>query len=612
MHIARIQVEEGFLDGLDLSLVPGLVTLIGARGTGKTSVIELIRFALGVPGYTPELAKRSLEHALSVLQSGQVTLTIVDGARTITTTRTAQDDAPRTSAPLTLPIVFSQTEIENIGLQPGGRMRLLDGFMDSRSVIDREEAAAVADVRSLSLEASTLRQETEELEGRRAGLPGLEQSLAELAPQEAQLSGFSEATAAKSAQLAILASGTSERAVAASAIEQFGRVLGVVQSALAHTVTAASQVDPWPTEKGDLLAAQRSELRAITTDVEALAARVAASRAAVEGLAQSVQGDRLTLEEQARGLRREIEELQAGAGTIMRQAQQIRERKAQLDALGASLAARKERFRQIVERRDAALDRLEALRERRYEARQAAISDLNAALHPRIRLSLTRCGQHGEYADRLADALRGSGLRYGDLSQVLAQKMSPRELVEAVEQNDIQLVSDAGDLSADRALKLIGALKDVDLGALATILVEDDVCFELLDGKDYKDIADLSTGQRCTVILPIILQHHERLLVVDQPEDHIDNAFIADTLIQSVNERSASGQIVFSTHNANIPVLGKADAVVELGSDGKRGFVKSAAPLDDAKSVDAITKVMEGGEAAFAARADFYQLHSLV
>lgn len=610
MHIARIQVEEGFLDGLDLTLMPGLVTLIGARGTGKTSVIELIRFALGVAGYTAELSKRSLEHALSVLGSGQVTLTIVDGARTITASRTAQEAGPRASATILQPIVFSQTEVENIGLQPGGRMRLLDGFVASRADIDRDEAAAAADVRSLTLEASSLRQDIEELEGRRAALPELDKALAGLVPQEAQLSSFSETTATKTAQLNALAETTSQKAVAVSAIEQFARTLDAVQLALIDAALVADRVDPWPGETRDLLATQRQELKVVQTEIEALARRLTVSRSAVTVLASSVQSERLVIEEQARSLRREIDELQAGAGAIMRQAQQMRERKAQLNALGASLNARKDRFLQVVMRRDEALDRLEAAREGRYAARQDAIQILNAALHPRIRLSVTRCGQHTEYGDRLADVLRGSGLRYGELSQALAQKISPRELVEAVEQNDVKLVSEAGSLSADRAIKLISALKDTDLGALATTLVEDDVCFELLDGKVYKDIADLSTGQRCTVILPIILQHRERLLIVDQPEDHIDNAFIADTLIQSVNERALTGQIVFSTHNANIPVLGNAEVVVELGSDGKRGFVKSAEVLDDWKSVAAITNVMEGGEAAFAARAKFYERHS--
>jgi AAA15 family ATPase/GTPase len=66
----RVQVEEGFLDGLDLHLDRGLNVVIGERGTGKTSLIELIRFCLDVPGYTPESSERSRDHAISVLGSG--------------------------------------------------------------------------------------------------------------------------------------------------------------------------------------------------------------------------------------------------------------------------------------------------------------------------------------------------------------------------------------------------------------------------------------------------------------------------------------------------------------------------------------------------------------
>ena len=94
MHIERIQVEEGFLNGLDVSPTPGLNVIIGARGTGKTSLIELIRFCLDVPGYTQESDRRSREHALSVLGSGQITLTLVDGAQRIKVTRSAAEDAP--------------------------------------------------------------------------------------------------------------------------------------------------------------------------------------------------------------------------------------------------------------------------------------------------------------------------------------------------------------------------------------------------------------------------------------------------------------------------------------------------------------------------------------
>jgi hypothetical protein len=63
---------------------------------------------------------------------------------------------------------------------------------------------------------------------------------------------------------------------------------------------------------------------------------------------------------------------------------------------------------------------------------------------------------------------------------------------------------------------------------------------------------------------------------------------------------------LFSTHNANIPVLGEAARVVRLGSNGRRGFVVHADPLDHRRSVDSIVTIMEGGSEAFRRRERFY------
>ena len=77
--IEQVQIEDGFLDGLDVQFAAGLNVLIGARGTGKTSLIELIRFALGAPAFTEDAARRGKQQALSVLQGGQVTVVLRDG-----------------------------------------------------------------------------------------------------------------------------------------------------------------------------------------------------------------------------------------------------------------------------------------------------------------------------------------------------------------------------------------------------------------------------------------------------------------------------------------------------------------------------------------------------
>src|SRR2546430_14366174 len=85
MVIERMQVEEGFLDGLDLVFTPGLNVLIGPRGSGKTSVLELLRFCFGVEAFTQKAGRAAQEHALSVLgPSGRVSVTVaIKGERVI-------------------------------------------------------------------------------------------------------------------------------------------------------------------------------------------------------------------------------------------------------------------------------------------------------------------------------------------------------------------------------------------------------------------------------------------------------------------------------------------------------------------------------------------------
>src|SRR5262249_532118 len=145
---------------------------------------------------------------------------------------------------------------------------------------------------------------------------------------------------------------------------------------------------------------------------------------------------------------------------------------------------------------------------------------------------------------------------------------------------------------------------------LIAVPLDDKADFELLDGSDYKSMDDLSVGQRCTVVLSILLQHPERVLIVDQPEDHLDNAFIVDTLIGAIRKRAKRAQLIFTTHNANLPVLGEAARVIRLASNGKRGFVMHAEALDHPQSVEAITSIMEGGAQAFRTRAGFYSRFS--
>jgi hypothetical protein len=80
MIIEKIQVEGGFLDGLELGFTSGLNIVIGARGAGKTSILELIRFCLGARALTDKAAQTAREHAMSILGDGTVSVSVTDGA----------------------------------------------------------------------------------------------------------------------------------------------------------------------------------------------------------------------------------------------------------------------------------------------------------------------------------------------------------------------------------------------------------------------------------------------------------------------------------------------------------------------------------------------------
>ncbi|HEX9660497.1 MAG TPA: hypothetical protein VGA18_09355, partial [Rhodothermales bacterium] len=204
--------------------------------------------------------------------------------------------------------------------------------------------------------------------------------------------------------------------------------------------------------------------------------------------------------------------------------------------------------------------------------------------------------------------IRGSGLHARNLVPQLTENMSPIQLAEAVESEDAAAIGQHANISLERALRVVEALRAAGTEALVSADLEDAVTFSLLDGRDYKSTEVLSTGQRCTVVLAIVLTSPDAVVVLDQPEDHLDNAYVVDTLVSSIARRSSRAQTIATTHNPNIPVIGDATRVTVLGSDGKRGYVIQSRPLLDQDTIKSITSLMEGGREAFLRRAAMYGL----
>lgn len=117
-----------------------------------------------------------------------------------------------------------------------------------------------------------------------------------------------------------------------------------------------------------------------------------------------------------------------------------------------------------------------------------------------------------------------------------------------------------------------------------------------------KDIENYSLGQRASAVLLFILaQYDNDLIMIDQPEDDMDNQVIYKELIKTIRHAKKSIQFIFTTHNPNIPVLGDAEQVIGLKTEGIDN-----ASIDNEIIQKDIVEIMEGGQEAFKRRERIY------
>ncbi len=366
--------------------------------------------------------------------------------------------------------------------------------------------------------------------------------------------------------------------------------------------------EPWPAQAGtadelaDLRKRERQAYGRIRGGIEELNAVAEELR----GKHAAAQSQRTGLENRARDIRQKIEEKQKGASAIDKQIGDLTQRISVLTSLVDLRKQRQARISTLNDQRDKLLAQSDSARQKLTKDREKVVQQLNRELGPAVRIAVLPYSQRLAYVSALNGALRGSGLRYAELAERIAETYSPGEIARLAETRDVDAIASGLEITAERAGRLCDALREEAGSTLFTTVVEDDISIELMDGADYKAIDFLSMGQRCTVVLPIILRHLERMIVLDQPEDHLDNSFVVDTLVKGIADRSGRAQTIVATHNPNIPVLGDADTVIHLESDGSRCFARSSGSITKPSIVRAITTIMEGGREAFARRADFY------
>ena len=122
------------------------------------------------------------------------------------------------------------------------------------------------------------------------------------------------------------------------------------------------------------------------------------------------------------------------------------------------------------------------------------------------------------------------------------------------------------------------------------------------DGGNLRSIREGSPGQKTAALLAFLLSYGDEPLVLDQPEDDLDNHLIHELIVKQIREVKWRRQIVVVTHNSNIVVNGDAELVVALAARSGATQMECKGSLQEKQVRETICTIMEGGRDAFAER----------
>ena len=118
------------------------------------------------------------------------------------------------------------------------------------------------------------------------------------------------------------------------------------------------------------------------------------------------------------------------------------------------------------------------------------------------------------------------------------------------------------------------------------------------NGKDFESITQASAGQRAAAMLAFLLAYGNEPLVLDQPEDDLDNHLIYNLVVEQIRNNKQHRQLIIVTHNPNIVVNGDAEMLYALDFNNQC-YVKESGSLQDKKMREEVCRIMEGGHEAF-------------
>lgn len=615
MKILQLRVMKSVLFGdLVIDFSRKMTCIMGGRGTGKTTILTLVKWCLSDDTL---FTKSELNLIKSNLGSGTVEVDIEINAKKYTFIKSWGDEARIKDQfdnlvnnveevfPSKIIDFFSSGSIEQIGTDPSHRIKIIDGAVGSK--IDEVN-------RSINILRAEIEKNQSELFYSREEYKKLNLEISQLGNVEIQLKEAQEALSKNTSNEkekeefdAGIEKQKNRRMENVDLSEALAIVTLVGEETMNYSFFLRDKVQALKACKQSNNEVINSWIDTASGLIDKTATNVGAAVFETDNLKNKLQAVAKDISDGHKAAELEFAEIRKK----LESNRELYQKVATLNDAVTKLSVWKGKLNDIIEKgkflaalRSQMLTKLQNLYYEKTQNRVILAEKLNHQIGDEIKIAVTPFGDKTNFESFIREVI-GLGKMKVTNEHLLWELSTPNEFLQAINENRIAELAKQLNLSEER-LETISRVIQIHEKKyiLETIICDDLVNFYLRLGSEknaeYKPTEYLSLGQRCTTVLPILFSISEIPLIIDQPEDNLDNRFVAETIHHIIKTTKEIRQLTFVTHNPNIPVVADSEHNVFIDYNDGKSTVSATGNVDAVK--DSIVSLLEGGREAFRQR----------
>ena len=607
-RIDRVTISSGFLDEQTVVFNQGLNSILGGKGTGKSLLVELLRFALNQAPESAEIKRdhdSKLKHRLKdfgvvrvqfIDETGQV----FDIKRSLDPSSSGYDDVEYDPSQICQVLFLSQNEIIRIAEDESLQLDFIDRFFPSKKY---EEKIQV-------LETSLHNLDQEMADGVRAieEITELKESIATTDVKITRLDARLDAPIFEK-----YANADERRQAVQSQYEFFNEAKRLTSNYKEKLYDLQIPTSPSSLLEDSVLKQNRERVDEAKNHSDMYIDAIMAKLSDIQAL---VETDRKSLEKSFEQTRQQYLKLVRDEGGDHAELTSEREQtQKRLKSLETRLQAEQRKESGVIDvatKRDQQLDQIDTVYQEWRRARKDRCEHFQNSSDGKLQLNILELSDTTEFRNRLLELKRGSNLREKDIEK-LANSIQPRIFVQKLLDYQTRLspsqdpkvslesLAENTGIPLDRIVKLADfLLSNSDLEPLLELQYKaypkDRPEIKFRVGRErYESLDAVSVGQKCTALLIMTLTDGQLPVVIDQPEDSLDIRSIWEDICAKVRHNKNRRQFIFTTHNSSVAVASDTDNFIILEAESDKGRVLFSGSMDSDEIGDEVLKYLEGG-----------------